>query len=262
MRTLVPRGLFWFALLMIAPLVLTSSARAQVNPLWDHYKVYLTPPFPVPPLGTPVILTDQFGPFNHTVQQLERIMNPTEKRVGPAIFPIHNPDLHYTWWSISPQPFNASVTATNQFGDFTINIHDAVYLLNPARKNQPGGPPSGNHYKCYFCDGPPVNIPITMIDQFGPWSANVTFPRYWCNPVEKQVPGLPPNLILDPNQHYICYEFQPPDQSTHTATVTDQFIVNHTTEMVPAQYICVPTYKSGVTGTGTGTWGKLKVLYR
>ena len=29
--------------------MLGARAEAQVNPLWDHYKVYMTPPFPVPP---------------------------------------------------------------------------------------------------------------------------------------------------------------------------------------------------------------------
>lgn len=256
----------WLMLLALIPLALIAGrANAQVSPLWDHYKVYFTPPFPVPPLGLPVFLRDQFGSFNHTVEQLERFMNPTVKEVGPpnpGIFGITNPDLHYSWWRISPQPFNGVVTAINQFGDQTLNVHDAVYLLNPARKNQPGGPPLGNHYKCYLCDGPMINRQVLLTDQFGPWPTTVLFPRYFCNPVEKQVPGRQPNPILDPNQHYVCYEFQPEDPTPHTATMTDQFIANHPLELHPSRYLCVPTYKSGVTATERDTWGKLKQLYR
>jgi hypothetical protein len=256
-----------FAVLCAASLTLVGArAQAQVNPLWDHYKVYQVPPFPVPPLGVPVRLTDQFGPYDHVVEQLEWFMNPTEKLVlgQPTPSPINNPLLHYSWWRITPQPFDGQVTATNQFGDFTINVHDAIYLLNPALKNQPGQPPIANHYKCYFCDGPPVNVQVQLNDQFGPFQTAVTFPRYFCNPVEKHV--QPPSganyPIEDPNQHYICYEFQPEDPTPHTATITDQFIVDHPTQMNPARYLCVPTLKTGVTETSKNTWGKMKLLYR
>lgn len=252
-------------LLILVPLALVAGkANAQVDPLWDHYKVYFTPPFPVPPLGIPVLLTDQFGPYNHTVEQLELFMNPTVKQLPPpgGTFDYSKPDLHYSWWRITPQPFNGVVTATNQFGDHELNVHDAIYLLNPARKNQPGGPPQENHYKCYFCDGPAINQQVLLTDQFGPWNTTVMFPRFFCNPVEKQVQGLPPNLIRDPNQHYICYEFQPEDPNPHTATITDQFVVNHATELRPSRYLCVPTLKHGITPTERDTWGRIKLLYR
>jgi hypothetical protein len=251
--------------LLAAPLALTGTrANAQVSPLWDHYKVYFVPPFPVPPLGTPVGLTDQFGFYNHNVLQLELFMNPTQKEDTNGIFPINDPVTHYSWWRITPQPFNALVAATNQFGDQSLNVHDGVYLLNPALKNQGGSLPQKNHYKCYNCDGQPVNKQVLMTDQFGQWSAMVTFPRYFCNPVQKQVnpPVGPTYPILDPNQHYICYEFQPPDQTPRTAVMSDQFTTNHGLNLTPSQYICVPTYKTGFTASSKNTWGKLKMLYR
>ena len=180
-------------------------------------------------------------------------------------YPINDPILHYAWWRISPQPFNTLVTATNQFGDFTINVYDAQFLLNPALKNIPGQPPLRNHYKCYDCQGLPVNIPVMMNDQFGPWQATVTFPRFFCNPVEKRVgdptrPRVYP--ILDPNQHYIRYEYQPEDPTPHTAVITDQFVRDLPVGLVPSRLLCVPTLKTGVTSTGSSTWGRIKILYR
>jgi len=249
------------ALTLGLPLLTAGPAHAQVNPLWDHYKVYETPLFPVPPLGVPIILSDQFGIYNHTAQQLERIMNPVQKQDVNGQFIINNPILHYTWCSITPQPSNATVVATNQFGDQTLNVHDAVYLLNPALKNQAGTePPNANHYKCYLCDGPPVNKSVLLTDQFDVWSTSVTFPRYFCNPTQKEIPGriFP---ILDVNQHYVCYEIQPADPAVFPATVTDQFIFNHPSPMGPARWLCVPTYKQGVVPTSKNTWGKLKQVY-
>jgi hypothetical protein len=250
--------------LLAAPLALAGSqANAQVLPTWDHYKVYFTPPFPLPPPVTSVTLTDQFGQFNHQVLQLELFMNPTQKEDSHGLFPINDPITHYAWWRITPQPFNAVLAGTNQFGDQTVNVHDAIYLLNPALKNQTGNPPQKNHYKCYQCDGQPVNAQVLMTDQFGPWTATVTFPRYFCNPVQKQVQGSPiVNPILEPNQHYICYEFQPAQPTPFTAVMTDQFTVNHGLQLTPSQYICVPTYKTGFTATSKDTWGRVKLLYR
>ena len=121
-------------------LALPSTAGAQVSPFWDHYKVYhVIPAIPYPVPGPPVTLIDQFTTYTHPVLAMERFQNPTEKvhLPGGQNFPINNPFLHYTWWRIGPQPFSALVTAINQFGDHTLNVHDAQYLLNPTRKNQP-----------------------------------------------------------------------------------------------------------------------------
>jgi hypothetical protein len=252
------------ALLAIIP----ASAVAQVNPLWDHYKVYyVTPPIPAPPTGIAVRLLDQFGEWGHTVQALERFMNPTEKHhlppPGPS-FLINDPILHYTWWRISPQPFSAVVTAVNQFGDHTLNVFDAQYLLNPALKNVSGQPPPRNHYKCYDCQGPAVNVQVNMVDQFGPWAAAIAVPRYFCNPVEKQhlpIGTGPVYPILDPNQHYVCYQFTPPQPFMGGIFFTDQFL-EATAQLGDSDLLCVPTYKSGVTETKASTWGKIKTLYR
>lgn len=263
-----PRRASWLTLFVMVPLALVAGgANAQVNPLWDHYKVYLTPLFQ-PPTPIPVRLTDQFGTYDHQVMFLNQFMNPTVKEVGepfPGIYPINNPDLHYSWWQITQQPFEGVVTATNQFGDHTLNVHNASWLLNPARKNQPGGPPVGNHYKCYDCDGPSLQIPVLLTDQFGPFSTAVFFPRYFCNPVEKQegLDGTGTTYpIIDPNQHYICYVLVPQDPAPHTATMTDQFVTNFPIEPSPGIFLCVPTLKTGVTATARDTWGRLKLLYR
>src|SRR4029077_10799618 len=123
---------------------------------WDHYKVYRV----VNPAtgGFPVILRDQFMQTTNQATSLELFANPVEKRVlNPPmdqIFPITRPDLHYTWWRINPEPFDALVTLTNQFGDQTIRLHQSEFLLNPALKDNPDPPlPVENHYKCYACDG-------------------------------------------------------------------------------------------------------------
>jgi len=253
-------------LLAVTATLWVARAEAQVDPLWDHYKVYfVTPPIPPPPLP-PITLRDQFGQSTHDVMVMDRFMNPVQKMHGPLIFPIHDPLTHYAWWQISPQPFSMTVTVTNQFGDQTLFVNDAQYLLNPALKNQVGPPPVRNHYKCYNVQGPPVDVPIGMTDQFDTWTATVLLPRFLCNPAEKEVgpPGAGGQTypIVDPNQHYVCYDFQPFDPQPFTAFMTDQFVRDQTMVLNPGHMICVPTYKHGITSSTKDTWGRLKLLYR
>ncbi len=238
-----------------------GRAQAQVDPLWDHYKVYeAAPRLPGPTI--PVILRDQFFDAQHGVEYLEKFMNPVQKITSTGqVSPINDPLLHYTWWRISDYPFAASVTVTNQFGDQGLFVGAAVYLLNPALKNQTGGElPLKNHYRCYDCQGQSIDKPITMIDQFDTWQAVVRFPRYFCNPAEKEIPGaIYP--IVDPAQHYVCYEFDPIDPYPFGALVRDQFI-QHDLQLYPAHLICVPTVKMGVVSVKPSTWGSIKTLYR
>ena len=260
------RAALLLLLAVVLPVLVTAPARAQVNPFWDHYKVYYqNPPFVSPIPIPPVTLKDQFGQFTHQVLQLELFMNPVVKIHPPNTYSINDSITHYAWWSINPQPQALTVNVTNQFGDQTLNVYDGVYLLNPALKNQTGPLPVKNHYKAYNCLGAPINAPIGMVDQFDGWQATVLTPRWFLTPVDKQVgqPGTGQYYpIVDPNQHYVCYEFQPPDPTPYLATMYDQFAQGVHLNLYPGRYICVPTYKLGVTGAVKDTWGRLKLLYR
>jgi hypothetical protein len=205
------------------------------------------------------------------VDHLQFWMNPVEKTVHEATgtattYPIIDPTLHYTWWHINPQFNEKLVAAKNQFGDQTLYVKDGLFLLNPALKNQSGAPPIANHYKCYACEGQAINQVVTLRDQFDPpgtpgWTATVTFPRWFCNPADKQIPGRPPENQVDPTQHYVCYEYTQPDQAVHPLNFYDEFGPG-SLDVTPSQWLCVPTIKLGFTPTTRSTWGKIKTLYR
>lgn len=240
-----------------------GRADAQVPPHWDHYKVYEANPKPAGP--GPILLRDQFGPSGHDVVFLDLFMNPTAKTEmqSGAHYPIHHHDLHYAWWLISEQPFQATIAFENQFGGGQLELGPARYLLNPALKEQVNGPlPVANHYKCYDCLGPPVQRSIRMDDQFGGWVAGNFHPRFFCTPTDKQRPGGPVEPVLDPDQHYICYQFQPPDPQVRTVPIRDQFILT-SVALGPGRMLCVPTLKHEVTSTRPReTWGRIKLIYR
>ena len=258
-------------LLLTLPLALIGApAGAQVNPLWDHYRVYWTT-CPGCIANVPVTLTDQFGSYSHQVTSLYHFCTPVQKTVldslgNPIVYPIHDAVTHYSWWQISPQTFSAKVAVTNQFGDQTLNVHNAAFLLTPALKNTYPGPlPNANHYKAYECDGQPINRPVVLDDQLGHWSATLTYPRYFLTPARKYVGPGQDYPIVDPDQHYVCYEFTPADQNTYAAVWwIDQFFSVTSPIFGPqsAQYVLVPTSKLYVVPARQHTWGQLKALYR
>jgi len=244
-------------------LAFAGRANAQVNPNWDHYHVYTVAPHPSS--GFHVSLIDQFGATPHTVQVMNYFANPVQKQHGALVFPINNPQLHYTWWVLDPQPFSKDVIASNQFGDQPLHLSEIDYLLAPALKNAPAGQPLpvANHYKCYACQGNAVNVPVTLVDQFFGRSALVGFPRFFCTPTDKIVQETGQTFpMTDPNQHYTVYEIDP-ISTGFSATVRDQFLIQGGTVSFPLSVmLMVPTTKSFPTPTESHTWGRLKTLYR
>jgi hypothetical protein len=238
------------------------APRAEAQPpTWDHYKVYTVGPRPT--AGITVTLTDQFLTSDHLVSFRDALSNPVEKILIPpgTPNPIHDARLHYTWWRIDDQPIDRLVLASNQFGDQTLHLSTAQWLLLPALKNEQGPLPVANHYKCYACEGNPVDLPIRMIDQFGTWDATVTIPRYFCTPVEKRLPAavFP---IVDDLQHYVVYEFAPPGPGSAAVTILDQFFPVQGVGVFQSNLIMVPTMKTDVTSVRPSTWGRMKALYR
>ncbi len=255
------RTLVGFSLLLAFVAGFAGVARAQVDPTWDHYKVYEV--VPKPGFVLPVTLADQFGVTNHNTQFLDLFANPVQKAHGPLIFPINNLALHYMWWKIDPEVSlnNQTVVASNQFGEQVLVLDRAVYLLNPALKNEASDipVPVANHYKCYTCTGQPVNVDVFLTDQFYARPATVLFPRFFCTPTSKLFQG---NFypIVEPDQHYVVYDI-PPGSPIWQATMRDQFI-QASLSLSNDHLLAVPTNKTGPTPTDVSTWGRLKSQYR
>lgn len=258
----------WGRSLLLATLLVVgaSAAHAQVSPLWDHYRTYAATltALSAPP-GT-IGLIDQFGDWQYTVPlELVRFSNPDEKYHAPNLYPINDPRLHYTWWYLGSEPFTRpSVLVTNQFGPQIVDVFgDEIYLLNPAIKNDPIPEiPVANHYKCYRCQGDPPGISVVLSDQFKQRTATVLEPVVLCNPAVKTVePGGFVYPIVDHNQHYVGYLIEPQEFAV-TAMVSDQFIRDQQLLIFNDFLLLVPSEKHDATPTESGTWGRVKKLYR
>ena len=261
-RTPARRGLAALMLSFALVAGLAGGARADVDPLWDHYKVYEVTPSPG--FAVPITLIDQFGITSHNTQFLDMFANPVEKRHGTTVSPIHDPRLHYMWWKIEPEVvLNRDIIAVNQFGEQSLHIDRAIYLLNPANKNLPiGAPlPDANHYKCYSCSGPPVLQPVTLIDQFYGRQAQVFAPRFFCTPVAKIFAGTE-HPIRNPNQHYTVYDIDPGTPIWQAGPIQDQFIAVPQVQLTFDRLLVVPTEKVIPTPAAPSTWGRVKSQYR
>lgn len=188
---------------LLASFMLPVAAMAQDGAMENRYLVYRV--METVPLSVGVVLADQFGIHQQPGLVLEWFDTPVQKDQEP----IFDPNLHHTWWRIdNPEPVR-DVLVDNQFGPQSLTVRNGEYLLAPALKQVPGGdPPLANHYECYQAQGPPVDRPVVLTDQFGTYTATVRFPVQFCNPVEKTHEGVvyPP---VDPEIHLTCYQLDP-----------------------------------------------------
>jgi hypothetical protein len=245
----------------------STVARAQTPPTFpheNHYKVYL--PNEIYVHDSPIRLDDQWETSQHQVLTLRKFANPVSKN-GSVIY---NPAIHHTWWF-----FHDGVTVTprtvqldNQFGRQTWTTYQSIYLLLPAAKSLVPPPPdplppgAANHYKCYAADGPQVDVPVTLVDQFGTSVATAMFPRYFCNPVAKTIASGLVYPIVDPEAHLACYSLFPStSDQQYNFFATDQFGQWPLTTQ-EFELICLPTTKLHPIGIEPGTWGKVKILYK
>ena len=221
--------------------IASTSAFGQAPFLTDHFKCYVpTAVDPKPP--APVLLLDQFGTSNTVVQNVVRLCNPAKKRHNGVITPIMNPDDHLTIFRTGPQPLvTRQVNIQNQFGQQVLITQDARFLGVPTQKDPHGPPRFLNHFSCYaVANGPVLNIPIGLSDQFFPSNHNVLRAAYFCNPVQKTHNGVV-TPITNPNDHLTCYTMTkvPFDR---TVTLHNQF-GNPKFESKLADFVCVPTQK-------------------
>jgi len=224
----------------------------------NHYLVYEVPETFV--FTGQIALFDQFNDFSTEVVEFDKFANPVEKNGEPYFDPM----VHQTWWLIDdPMPpcNDKLVVLHNQFGLQEWMVGDGRYLVLPAYKNMPPEwPIPWNHYKCYEAEGPAVNIPVQLFDQFGDYDMVAVDPVLFCNPCMKEVNGVQYDIVW-PESHLAVYRLEPPVQTPFSAVASDQFGIwqIHLEEPI---WLVLPSEKLSVVGTESRTWGGVKRLFR
>jgi len=215
-----------------------------------HYQCFELKPtnFPSPP----VTLVDQFGTTSGTVRAPDRLCNPANKNGEDPLAPA-DPN-HLVGYELrgtdTPYLPVRDVTVTNQFGTIQVDLKRLARLLVPAAKSlvAPPGPlvnPAIDHFNCYLVarskGAPPfANIPgVTVDDQFGPVTLEVTGPRYLCAPADKN--GEDPSAPGEPG-HLMCYFTKHPrEQFTLPPVFVDDQFGARTERVIRRDELCVPS---------------------
>ncbi len=98
---------------------------------------------------------------------------------------------------------------------------------DPLPPSVPAGPTDLDHYKCYFVEAPPQQIPMLLQDQFDLATksvesiADVRLVRF-CNPVQKNINGIV-TKILKPTDHMAMYLLNPQPTTPRTVVISNQF---------------------------------------
>ena len=245
---------------LVAWLWAPASSQLPPNPPENHYLVWN-----VGQVQTVVIqvhLDDQFGPLDPPpMLLLEKWGNPIEQKNGEPV--LWDPLVHHAWYRFEPpvpQP-QRLVKVEHQFGVFNLALFEAVYLINPADKHDqlPGWPEWANHYLCYTAQGPPLELPVTMNDQWGLWQNLLHEPACFCNPVEKTAPDGMVYPIMEPSMHLTCYLIDPIPFG-FPFFMEDQFGF-WDIDALDQCFLCLPSVKLEVIPAEEGTWGRIKSLF-
>ena len=208
-----------------------------------------------------VTLFDQFdqwfGDFSTNLLIMDKFANPVDKN-GEGMF---NELVHQTWWLIDDPQDNKQVGILNQFGHQTWDVGNGRYLVLPALKDQPGDIPLWNHYKCYDAEGPPVDFPVLLHDQWGGFTTVAVNPVLFCNPCIKELADGERYEIVTPESHLAVYRLEPTLLGDVPATAYDQFGI-WDINALEAIWLVLPTEKLTVVENEARTWGGVKSLYR
>lgn len=188
-------------------LVVPSEKVVPPAPPLEHFKCYnVTGALP---LGAPVYVGDQFGDWSTLVLEAEWFCNPVQKNTEPIV----NYDNHLTIYNIFA--VNQSwwyVEVDNQFGLQNLTVFGPVALAAPTWKLYPGNhtPPKYlDHYLLYeVWGGSAVNVTVNLDDEFPEMAigVNVTYPRYFANPVLYKYHGGNETGVWDPEAHLLFYD--------------------------------------------------------
>jgi hypothetical protein len=211
----------------------TLAVPSQKIDWWqplDHFKCYWAEgPF----LDVQVQLEDQFitdwlgEPLIATVGEPYLFANPVNKWHGEVFTPISNWNNHYTFYDIyheeTPQMWEVEVT--NQFGiDQFLLVGGPSWLGVPTKKG-PQDPPVGlDHFLVYEVleyDYQYPDITVQLEDQFTEQVADMWYPRYFANPVQKTDASGTTDIKND--DHMVLYVIDGGSFSISELPIANQF---------------------------------------
>jgi hypothetical protein len=228
----------------------SDLGHAQVFDL-EHFQCY--PILKIDPvIPATVGLRDQFSevgapPEIIDVLRANRFCNPARKWHAGTFYGIADNRQHLTFYRTAPESSPLKVVSiSNQFGNQTLRVGNAVALALPTRKLPHEAPQGLDHFRCYSSRGQPIGRPVGVADQFIRRTAHMVLdPLLFCNPVEK-THGTVVTPIQHPEAHLTCYSMTRV-QFTREVSIRNQFRGASTGDQKlvvgSPGMLCVPTKK-------------------
>jgi hypothetical protein len=223
-----------------------ATATANfVGPL-DHATAYYVNDALPEYIDEEVLLEDQFGAFNATVEYAEGFAIPAEKMYGDETTLIYNPDHSLTIYYIScEEKFGAwIVDIENQFGSQSLMVAGPYALAVPTKNGAHVEPLGLDHYLLYYVTDYTHlgEISVTLDDELldEPLATGVYEPAFFANPVRK-THGTEVTEILNPDVHGVFY-YTEWGAVPGTVDVVNQFGAQ-TLDIEGPYGLCVPSEK-------------------
>jgi hypothetical protein len=233
--------------------VAASSARAQRGVDFfeeTHFRCYIVSQ-QTPQPATAVTLTDQFLASVPLEVDEPLLFCPPVSKNG---LEIEEPEEHLTIYAAAANLAQHLIVETeDQFGPRTLEVVGPRVLLVPTQKLTVNGnatdldfPDDLNHSWCYQANGEPVDLEVTLADQFRSDTVRVEQPVYFCNPVEKTrvITGKTVTTRIEEREvHLTCYDIHAPQKTEATKVgILNQF-ERDTFTITASELLCVPAEK-------------------
>jgi len=255
----------WLGVVLAAGLALLPATAQAGDPAgvfparyWS-YKILL----PTTQAASPVLVQDAFftAPIAVTPTTRSRLVYSVLVD-GVGAPPVGT--VHYLWWDLAPKPaMPGTVTVTNLFGTFTVQVQNLDFMLVPAGVNS-GPIPSVNHYLGYqVMQGvaPSAGV-FTLQDELRHDQSALGPMQFLCLPCQKDHAGTV-YPILDATTALAAYPITP-TSIQFRPVVQDQFFQGTLLEQQsPAEYLFIPsTVTPLATAASAPSWGRVKSRYR
>ena len=219
--------------LLEADMVCVPSTKQVVAPGTDHFQSY--PVSAATGIEGPVVqIEDQLGTQTTNLGSPIRFLVPVDKNDEG----IDDPFSHSTCYQITDGVAGPPVISTNQFGVQPLTLGVPESLCVPTEKLITPGLVDLDHYKCYLATGAPVDLGVSLVDQFQARSTLVLDPKLFCTPADKNGEG-----IDDPLTHLTCYSTSPIGQAPGLIPIVNQFIAGDQLDLLEADLLCAPSTK-------------------
>jgi hypothetical protein len=192
---------------------------------------------PSPPPCPIVQIDDQFGTQTTDLGRVARFMVPADKNDEGLFDPIS----HLTCYRITDGVAGPPVISTNQFGVQPLTLGNPDSLCVPTEKLISPGLVDVDHYKCYLAAGAPIDVGVSLIDQFQGRSTLVLDPELFCTPADKNGEG-----IDDPITHLTCYQTNPIGGAPGLIPILNQFVAGDQLQLLGPDLVCAPSTKEAV----------------